>query len=136
MKKSLTAICLLLLILCTGCVDFHPVYMGGVYESEDGRLRIYDYNDPGKPGDEGELVLIDGSIQKISFSVSHGDFTIDRFREDGLYSVDDIIYRGKARERGDTVTLYVNDGSKIVLKKVADLPESSIPTATSDLSSQ
>lgn len=111
-----------ILSICTACVNFFPITITGVLESETPKMRIVMADDPGKFGNDGELTQDDGSIIKIVFAASHGDFAIYEFNEDGQYGTyGTILYKGKCRQKGDTVILKVDDDTEIVLTKVSDL---------------
>ena len=113
-----------ILLMCTACVNFYPIKVTGTVESESPKMRITMNTDPTKFGNDGEITQDDGSIIKIVFATSHGDFAIYEFNEDGQYGTDStILYKGKCRQKGDSIVLYVDDGSEIVLEKVVESSE-------------
>ncbi|MBR2405802.1 MAG: hypothetical protein IKB04_01950 [Clostridia bacterium] len=66
----------------------------------------------------GELLLEDGTVQKVELRISHGMFLVIEFRADHYYGSDDkVFYRGPYTVKGDTLILKDNDsGIKIHLK--------------------
>ena len=113
-----------ILLICTACVNFFPVTIDGVLESESPKMRITMSTDPHKFGNDGELTQDDGTVIKIVFSQGNGKFTIFQYQEDGQYGTDStILYEGKCRQKGDSIVLYVDDGSEIVLEKVDESSE-------------
>ena len=120
-KRSVLIIVLLLSLMCSACVDFFPLSIDGTLESEDPKIRITLSEDPTKFGSDGELTLDDGTVVKIVFVKSHGSFTIYEFNENGEYGPDCILFKGKYRQKGDTLRLILDDDAgEIMLEKVAD----------------
>lgn len=116
-----------ILLICTACVNFFPVTIDGVLESESPKMRITMSTDPHKFGNDGELTQDDGSVIKIVLSINHGSFCIYEFKEFQENEMPGpntpILYKGKCRQKGDSIVLYVDDGSEIVLKKVDESSE-------------
>ena len=123
MRKIIVFIFLMFILsMCTACVNFFPIKVTGIVESESPRMRITMNTDSTKFGNEGELTQDDGSVTKIVFATSHGGFAIYEFNEDGQYGTNStILYKGKCRQKDDTIILKVDDGSEIVLEKVDEL---------------
>ena len=123
-KRTFWIFFISILLICTACVNFFPVTIDGVLESESPKMRITMNTDPHKFWSDGELTQDDGSVIKIVFADFHGDFAIYEFSEDGQYGTNGtILYEGKCRQKGDSIVLYVDDGSEIVLKKVDETSE-------------
>ena len=110
----------MMLLTLPACVNFFPITINGTLESENPKMRIVMSDDPTKFGNDGELIQEDGTVVQIVFSVSHGDFFIFKFDEEGRYGTDAIVlFEGECRQKDDdTLILFVDDGSKIILKKV------------------
>lgn len=123
MKKTLIfTYCLLILLLCSACVDFYPLRIDGILESETPQMQIVVSEDATKFGNDGELTDNNGAIVKIVFTAMHGDFIIYKFQEDEQYGINStILFSGKYKLKGDTLILNCDDGSKIILKKVENL---------------
>ena len=112
--------------MCTACVNFYPITITGVLESETPKMRITMNTDPHKFGSDGELIQDDGSVIKVVLSQGNGKFIIFQYQEDEQYGTGStILYQGKCRQKGDTIVLYVDDGSEIVLEKVSTISSNS-----------
>ena len=121
-RKIILIFCIVILFILSACVDFFPITIDGTLESENPKMRIVMSDDPTKFGSDGELIQEDGTVVQIVFSVSHGDFFIFKFDEEGRYGTDAIVlFEGECRQKDDdTLILFVDDGSKIILKKVEE----------------
>ncbi len=121
-RKIILIFCIVILFILSACVDFFPITIDGTLESENPKMRIVMLNDPTTGANPGELVQEDGTVVQIVFSVSHGDFFIFKSNEEGRYGTDDIVlFEGECRQKDDdTLILFVDDGSKIILKKVEE----------------
>ena len=127
MRKIVLFICFIFLLpMCTACVNFYPITITGVLESETPKMRITMNTDPHKFGSDGELIQDDGSVIKVVLSQGNGKFIIFQYQEDEQYGTGStILYQGKCRQKGDTIVLYVDDGSEIVLEKVSTISSNS-----------
>jgi len=134
MRKKMTLISFLsILLMCSACVDFSVITLSGTVESENPQICIAITNTSGGYGSPGKFTQDDGSEVEIVFSVFHGNFTIyenKEFNENGMPGLNTpILYNGKYRQKGDTVILYVDDGTEIILKKVSELPTETSETS-------
>lgn len=108
---------MLVLLLCSGCVDFTPLNIEGILESENPKIRIVISDDPGF-GHDGELIQDDNAVVKILFTGRQGKFFIYKYQEDKAYGTNStILFRGSYKIKDDTLILKTEDGSKIILKK-------------------
>lgn len=128
MRKIVLFICFIFLLpMCTACVNFYPITITGVLESETPKMRITMNTDPHKFGSDGELIQDDNTVIRIVLSISHGSFCIyeyKEFQENEMPGPNTpILYQGECRQKGDTIVLYVDDGSEIVLEKVVESSE-------------
>ena len=121
-KKVILIFSFMMLLTLPACVNFFPITINGTLESENPKMRIVFLDDPTTGAKPGELVQEDGTVIEIVFMASHGDFFIFEANEEGLYGTEDIIlFEGECRQKDDdTLILFVDDGSKIILKKVEE----------------
>jgi len=120
-KKITLSFCILVLIIFSSCVDFNPLKIDGTWESTNPKIRFVISTDPYKFGNDGEFTKDDGTVIKIVFSAARGRFFIWEADEEKKYGTDAIcLFKGKYKHRGETLILFVDDGSRIVLKKVED----------------
>lgn len=112
----------MMLLTLPACVNFFPITINGTLESENPKMRIVFLDDPTTGAKPGELVQEDGTVIEIVFRASHGDFFIFQANEEGRYGTDAIVlFEGECRQKDDdTLILFVDDGSKIILKKVEE----------------
>jgi len=131
-RKVVLILTLLLLVFMGSACTWNPFTISGVLECEEPHMRIYIEND-NSSNDEAEWFKEDGTVEKLVFSAMHGDFFIFRFREDGMYGIDDedILFRGDYRCSEDMLILIMDDGNRFVFKKIADA-KSDLYTNTPD----
>ena len=121
-KKVILIFSFMMLLTLPACVNFFPITINGTLESENPKMRIVFLDDPTTGAKPGELVQEDGTVIEIVFRASHGDFFIFQANEEGRYGTDAIVlFEGECRQKDDdTLILFVDDGSKIILKKVEE----------------
>ena len=131
MRRNIALVlCLSILLTCSACVNFFPITVRGVLESENPKMTIIMDGDGSTFGNYGELTQDDGSVIEIVLSISPSGFCIyenKEFREDGLPGINTPkLFTGKCRQKGDTIRLILKDDEgEIILKKVGDISESS-----------
>lgn len=128
MKKFFCLLlCLIMVFSMCSCVNFYSFTTHGVFESENPKIRLYlgvDATSSGF-GHYGEWEQENGDIIKICYASSHGQFRIYEFNEEEIYSssITTKFFAGKVRPKNEnTLVLKADDGTTIVLKKVAELP--------------
>ena len=117
-KKITLSFCILVLIIFSSCVDFNPLKIEGTWESTNPKIRIDISANP----HHGEFTKDDETVIKIAFYAARGRFFIWEADEEKKYGTDAIcLFKGKYKHRGETLILFVDDGSRIVSKKVEDV---------------
>ena len=123
MKTKLIILCLLIVLIFSSCVNFRPLNIRGLLESDNPSMRIEIVSNS-VHGYIGEYKQKNGDVVKITFEARKGDFKIYEFQEDDDYVGKDIVlFEGEYRVRGKTLILKCDNGDEIILKKIADLPE-------------
>lgn len=134
MKKIIIVMFLTASVILSSCINLHPLDIYGVFESEFPYMRINKFHGV---VDFGEIISKDGEIVKIIFGNNHGCFSICEYfgdEYDDVYirstmediPIDDVgecLYSGDCRRKDDSIILTFEDGTRIVLNKVADEPE-------------
>lgn len=124
MNRILALVFLILVVLpLNGCINTGPIIPDGKWYSEEPNMYI-EFGAPfpsevsgfaETKTNMGEIYLEDGSSMTIEFAYLNEEFHIS------LYEVDSKIYKelyaGEYKLHGDTLTLYVNDGTEIILTR-------------------
>ena len=97
----------------------------GIFENNDYGIRINIHRYAIEQYDYGEITSKDNSKTKIVFLTFRNTFCICEYQSDGSYLIDgtEILFKGTFTTKGDSITLDLNDGTQIVLNKVAELPD-------------
>lgn len=120
MRKLSTLIVLIAIVLpLYGCVNTSPIIPDGKWYSDDPNMYIEFGVQPSESVSDiatpnaniGEVYYGDGSSQKIEFAYLHGDFHIYKADSETY----EELFTGEYKLQENVLTLYVNDGSEIVL---------------------
>ena len=122
-KCSLLFLLIIMALPLYGCINTSPIIPDGKWYSEEPNMYI-EFGAPfpsevsgfaETKTNMGEIYLEDGSSMTIEFAYLNEEFHIS------LYEVDSKIYKelyaGEYKLHGDTLTLYVNDGTEIILTR-------------------
>ena len=138
-KFSVIILVFLILISLNGCYYGPQIPLNGVWKSDMPNMYIdfcspYPYN-AGAGGDtyagpSGEIFYQDGTRITVNVGFLLGDLSMVKYSEDGVWSSDDMIYRGTIKWRSkesenDTLVLIIEEGdidgyTEIELKRVGD----------------
>lgn len=123
-KCSLLFLLIIMVLPLYGCIDTSPIIPDGKWCSEDPNMYI-EFGAPIRPeitglADQtenlGEIYYPDGSFGKIKFTYLHGDFHLYEYQLNGEDLFQEL-YAGEYKLHEDTLTLYVNDGTEIILTR-------------------
>ena len=133
MKKIIIVIFLAASVLLSSCVDFNALTVFGVFESEFPYMKICNFH---SYPNYGETINKDGDKVTVIFEGYHGSFNIYEYNGEKYLNVgteDEVqemmehmgekLCSGKYRKKDDSIILIFEDGTRIVLNKVADEPE-------------
>ncbi len=116
-KTFLLAIVFVVITLFCSC-SLYPFRVDGVYESEDSRL-IVDFtieHTLQRGGSLGQFVNEEGVCVEIALIAMHGRFSIYEYIDDTEF-YGELLFLGDYRPKGETLILYFDDGTEIVLHK-------------------
>ena len=130
MKKFFCLILIVSIVFLACSCTIYKIKPNGVYVSEDGNIvinlkpecsKIIENPQPEYSeyyGYSGKFKDADGSFFEISFESHHGDFIIWKHNIQGQNGkTAEILLKGKCRQKEESLILYLEDGSNIVLIK-------------------
>ena len=118
MKRLITLI-LLPILLCSSCVNFHPL-PDKTFKSKSPYIYISQTSLYG--GQKGEMEDEDGEIIEVIVEFFHGEFYIWKYPSDGILSEELLRGDYRYREKENVLIFYLDNGDEITLIPIEESP--------------
>ncbi len=119
-KLFIVFLSLIILLLCTACDWSVKLNMDGIYKCNSPKMRLNAVQDPNNKI-LGEMIMDDGSTQKIQFSSMHGRFSIAKYiEENSNEGYTEPYFIGKYYKKDGLIVLVTDNGQELFLSKIAE----------------